>query len=114
VRRIHVSSGHYDESRHCHFAGCQSPGCISNHCLGIAPIYCDTHDEDDWEELQALAQLVPAGSVLYGIPSGAALASHPDGSVRAFGGEVHRFVHRDGKVVRLENLTPEAAPDFRK
>ncbi len=73
-------------------------------CIGIAPVYCDTHDEDDWEELQALARLAPVGSVLYGIPSGAALASHPDGSDRALGGEVHRFLRKDRRVVRLENL----------
>jgi peptidase E len=73
-------------------------------CLGIAQIYCDTHDEDDWKELQTLAQLVPVGSLLYGIPSGAALAAHPDGSVQALGGEVHRFALENGKAVRIANL----------
>jgi peptidase E len=62
-------------------------------CLGIAPVYCDTHDErSGWEELQVLARLIPAGSVCYGITSGAALAVYPDGLVRALGGKVHRFV----------------------
>jgi peptidase E len=73
-------------------------------CLGIAQVYCDTHDENDWEELQALARLARVGSVLYGIPSGSALAVHSDGSVRALGGEVHRFLRNDGGVVRIENL----------
>ncbi len=75
-------------------------------CLGIAPIYCDTHDEDDWEELQALARLIPDGSVCYGIPTGTALAACPDGSVQALGAEVHRFVRKNGEPVRIANLTP--------
>jgi peptidase E len=73
-------------------------------CLGIARIHCDTHDEDDWEELQALARLVPDGSICYGIPAGAALATYLDGSIRALGEEVHRFMRKNGKVVRIENL----------
>jgi peptidase E len=73
-------------------------------CLGIAQVYCDTHDEDDWEELQVLTGLVPDECACYGIPSGAGLATYPDGSVRALGGEVHRFVRNNGGAVRIENL----------
>jgi peptidase E len=73
-------------------------------CLGIAEVYCDTHDEDDWEELQALARLVPDGTVCYGIPAGAALTAYPDGSIRALGEEAHRFMRKNGKVVRIENF----------
>ncbi len=76
-------------------------------CLGLAQVYCDTHDEEDgWEELQVLARLAPEGSVCYGIPSGAALVSYPDASVQASGGEVHCFTRKDGKVLRIESLTP--------
>jgi cyanophycinase-like exopeptidase len=61
-------------------------------CLGIVPVYCDTHgEEDEWGELRALTRLIPAESVTYGIPSGAALVANPNGSVRALGGEVVRF-----------------------
>jgi len=71
-------------------------------CLGIAPIYCDTHDEeDDWEELKALTGLIPQGCISYGIPSGMALVANPDGSVRALGGEVPRFKHIGGKVKQI-------------
>jgi peptidase E len=73
-------------------------------CLGIAQVYCDTHDEDEWEELQVLTGLVPDECACYGIPSGVGLAAYPDGSVRALGGAVHRFTRKDGKVVRLKNL----------
>lgn len=76
-------------------------------CLGIAQVYCDTHDEgNDWEELRVLARLVSAGSVSYGITSGAALAAYPDGSVQAFGGEVHCFRRIGGIVKQIENLKP--------
>jgi len=43
-------------------------------CLGLAPIYCDVHGEEDgWEELKALLQLLPKETVGYGIPAGGAL-----------------------------------------
>jgi len=77
-------------------------------CLGCAPLCCDTHGEGEgWEELQALQKLLPDGSVSYGIASGSALLAMPDGTVEALGGAVHRFRRRDGKVVRIEDLTPQ-------
>lgn len=76
-------------------------------CMGLAPILCDTHGEaDDWEELHALLRLTPEGSVGYGIPSGAGLCVTPDNSVTALAGPLHRYVHRNGKVVRLGDLAP--------
>jgi len=69
-------------------------------CLGIAPVCCDTHGEKDgWEELRVLTRLIPAGTVTYGISSGAALVVNPDGSVAARGGEVARFTNA-GSFVR--------------
>ena len=39
-------------------------------CLGLAPVCCDTHDEEaGWAELHALLRLLPAGSEGWGIPS---------------------------------------------
>jgi peptidase E len=76
-------------------------------CLGIAPICCDTHDEaDGWEELQTLARLMPAGSMCYGIPSGAALIAYPRGSTCAVGGEVHRFTRKGKAIIQIKNLIP--------
>jgi len=76
-------------------------------CLSLAPVFCDTHDEKDgWEELRALQALAPAGSISYGIPSGAGLIVEPDGVVRALGGEVHRFGRRKNVVVQLDSLLP--------
>ncbi len=76
-------------------------------CLGIAQVYCDTHDEGNgWEELQVLARLIPAGSLGYGISSGAALAADPDGSVQALGGEVHCFARRGEIVTQVKSLLP--------
>jgi peptidase E len=66
-------------------------------CLGIAPLICDTHAEEDrWEE----------GAVGYGIPSGACLKVHPDGKVQAVGGKVERFSQVKGKVKKLGPLLP--------
>ncbi len=76
-------------------------------CLGIASVCCDTHDEEDnWEELQALARLMPDGLVSYGIPSGTALEAYPDGTVRAAGGEVHCFTRKGKKVLQVKSLMP--------
>jgi peptidase E len=76
-------------------------------CLGIAPVYCDTHDEGNgWEELQVLARLIPAGSVGYGIASGTALVAYPDGSVRVRGGAVHCFARRGEIVTQVQSLLP--------
>ena len=74
-------------------------------CLGIARICCDTHGEEDlWEELRVLTGLIPDETVTYGIPSGTALVSNPDGSVQAVNGEVHRFIRRGGIVRQIESI----------
>ncbi len=57
-------------------------------CLGIAPVYCDAHDEESgWSELKFLLKLLPHGSTGWGIPSGGGLAVHPGGEVEWFGAE---------------------------
>ena len=77
-------------------------------CLGLAPVLCDTHGEDDgWEELKALLRLSPAGTIGHGIVSGAALIVRPDGKVSAMGREVHRFRNQSGKAIQIESLLPE-------
>jgi cyanophycinase-like exopeptidase len=62
-------------------------------CLGLAPILCDTHGEEDgWEELEALLRLEPEGAVGYGLRSGSAVSVTPDGGVEILEGRVDRFV----------------------
>ena len=76
-------------------------------CLGVAQVYCDTHDEEDnWEELRTLARLLPAGSEAYGIPSGAALVAYSDGDPGAAGGQVHRFKRTGRAVIQMQSLLP--------
>lgn len=78
-------------------------------CLGIADVWCDTHGEaEGWEELAALARIVPEGSVGHGISSGAALVVRPDGGLEAVGAPVHRFESRAGRAVRIADLEPSA------
>ena len=53
-------------------------------CLGLAPVICDTHAEDDnWVELKTALQLEKEGVIGYGIPSGAYLKAYPDGRLEA-------------------------------
>ena len=76
-------------------------------CLGIAPVVCDTHGEADaWEELAAMVGISPEGTVGHGIPSGAGLVVHPDGSLEAAGAPVNRFERREGRAVPLADLEP--------
>jgi peptidase E len=76
-------------------------------CLGIAPIICDTHGEQDgWEELQALLKLKEDGVTGYGIVSGMAMKVFPDGRIEALGGAVHQYRKLNGKVEKLPDILP--------
>jgi peptidase E len=76
-------------------------------CLGIAPLICDTHaEEDDWEELKSALRLKNDGAIGYGIPSGACLKVYPDGTPEALGGAIARYGTQKGKVKRQADLIP--------
>ena len=76
-------------------------------CLGLAPLYCDTHaEEEDWGELRVLLGLADTGTMGYGIPTGSALCVTGDGSVQAIGGPVQRLSRLKGKVRRIADLVP--------
>lgn len=71
-------------------------------CLGLAPLLCDTHAEnEDWEELKVLLALSGAAEG-YGIPAGAVLHVAGDGSLAALGRPVRRIA-LDGEI---PDLTP--------
>lgn len=58
-------------------------------CLGLAPLYCDTHGEEDgWGELRALLRLLPHRAQGFGIRSGAAARVDPEGGLTVLAGEV--------------------------
>jgi len=76
-------------------------------CLGIAPVICDTHDEEaGWEELKAALALKEDGARGYGLVSSSAIKVFPDGRVEALGGAIHCFTHASGRVERLPDLLP--------
>jgi peptidase E len=76
-------------------------------CLGLAPVICDTHaEEDDWVELKTALQLKGNGSIGYGIPSGACLKVNPDGKIEAIGNAVTVFAQNNKLVVRQADLVP--------
>ncbi|OGO21876.1 MAG: hypothetical protein A2144_04795 [Chloroflexi bacterium RBG_16_50_9] len=76
-------------------------------CLGIAPVICDTHaEEDDWQELKALLALEKDDVKGYGIPSGAAIKVFPDGKVEALGGPVSQFIRHGRVVAKGPDLLP--------
>jgi len=76
-------------------------------CLGLAPILCDTHDEDGgWGELKVLLKLAGDGEIGYGIPSGGALRVSPAGEVEALVEPAARYLRRKDRAVRLGALSP--------
>jgi cyanophycinase-like exopeptidase len=82
-------------------------------CLGLAPVWCDTHAEKEgFEELRALLGLLPEGAAGYGIPSGAAIAVTASGKVSALGKAVWMFGKRKGAVTRLADVP--VGPGFGK
>ena len=76
-------------------------------CLGLVPIICDTHaEEDDWVELKAALQIEGDGSTGYGITSGAYLKAYPDGRLEAEAGAVVRYTMVNRKIERQDDLLP--------
>ena len=71
-------------------------------CLGLAPLLCDTHaEEDEWDELKMLLKLTGA-PVGYGIPAGGALRVGADGSLAA----MSRPVRQIASGAELPDLKP--------
>jgi len=76
-------------------------------CMALAPVLCDTHDEEGgWEELKTLLMLEKDSVTGYGIATGTALRVFPDGTVEALGGAVHRYVRQGGEVKRISDMMP--------
>jgi peptidase E len=76
-------------------------------CLRLAPVLCDTHDEEgDWEELKALLMIEKDGATGYGIATGTALRVFSDGRMEVLGGAVHQYVSQDGTVKRISDIKP--------
>jgi len=76
-------------------------------CLGLVPIICDTHaEDDDWVELKAAVRLGGTGTLGYGITSGACLKGYPDGRLKAESGPVARYAFLKGKIKRQTDLVP--------
>ena len=75
-------------------------------CLGIAPCSLDTHGEGDgWGETQSFAAVrareLGAKACAYGVPSGAALVIHADGSLVARGDAVTVFSALPNKKAKV-------------
>jgi peptidase E len=74
-------------------------------CLGLAPVLCDTHEEDDdWPELKALLGTFRSRQVAHGLTSGSALQVLPDGELRSWWAPVHRFAWTNRRLQRLPDL----------
>ena len=76
-------------------------------CLGLAPIICDTHaEDDDWAELKMALKLSEDNVQGYGIPAKACLKVYPDGRIEALGDAITRYIQHNGQVERQSNLLP--------
>lgn len=80
-------------------------------CIGLAPVLCDTHaEEDQWEELKTFLRLLPVGSVGYGIPAGGGLRIHGRDRIAALGMPLHRFRHDPDGIRAIPPLAPWIPP----
>jgi cyanophycinase-like exopeptidase len=69
-------------------------------CLGLAPVLCDCHGEEDgWAELKALLRLAGGRALGHGLRAGAAVRVTADGTTEPVCGTVDRLGVRRGKVV---------------
>jgi peptidase E len=74
-------------------------------CLGVVDVHVDCHDEEGgWSELRALLQLLPEGTVGYGIPSRGCL--RVDGGLAAQGVPLPRFKAHQQSAVEDGALAP--------
>ena len=76
-------------------------------CLGVAPCSLDTHGEGDgWGETQSFAAVrareLGKKARAYGVPSGAALLTHCDGSLQARGDAVTVFAALPNGKAKVE------------
>jgi peptidase E len=75
-------------------------------CIGIAPVVCDTHaEEDGWEELIAALNLMKEGGRGYGIPTGGTLRVNPNGTIAALDKPVACYIKQAAGVVRMIDRT---------
>jgi peptidase E len=76
-------------------------------CLNIAPVICDTHDEEaGFIELKTAIALARENIRGYGLASNTGIKVYPDGNIEALGGAVWQFSKRRGKVERESDLQP--------
>jgi peptidase E len=76
-------------------------------CLGLTPIICDTHAEDDhWEELKAALMLKEKGTKGYGIATGTCLKASADGKLEALGGSVFQYCKQEHTIERQPDISP--------
>jgi len=76
-------------------------------CIGIAPVVCDTHaEDDDWEELKRAVELMDENSAGYGIPSGGTIMVSPDGKLSALGKSSVVYVNKKGVPVMTGETVP--------
>jgi peptidase E len=75
-------------------------------CIGIAPVVCDTHaEEDGWIELIAAMNLMKEGRTGYGIPTGGTLRVNPDGTIAALDKPVACYVKKAAGVAYMGDRT---------
>jgi cyanophycinase-like exopeptidase len=81
--------------------------------FGLIDVIVDVHDERrDWQALAATIQLLEGTVKGMGIPHGAALIVHPDGTFEPVGRAVEEFVFTAGRLRRsvlLADLVPAVA-----
>ncbi len=76
-------------------------------CMGLTPIVCDTHAEDEnWEGLKMILKLEKDIVKGYGIAIGTGIKVYADGNVEAMGGAVYQYIRHGDRVDKDLDLLP--------
>ena len=78
--------------------------------FGLVDVIVDVHDERrDWQALSATIQLLEGAAKGIGIPHGAALVAHPDGTYEPVGRAIEEFAFTEGRLRRCVLLADLAS-----
>jgi cyanophycinase-like exopeptidase len=77
---------------------------------GLAPFVVDAHaEDDDWADLRAVVRARGEGARGIGIPRGAGMVYHADGTLEAVRHTLAEFTVRDGELASAVIFPPEGA-----
>ena len=83
-------------------------------CIGIAPVLCDTHaEQDNWEELATAVRLLGNKATGYGIPTGGMLIVSGKNNISAVEKPAVFLVNNSGRINKTQDIPAFTMDDFK-